>query len=761
MIPAKSRKIFILFIVFSVPFFLSVESVSQDTLSKEKYEKAASFMWDNINNKTAFNLRVQPNWFSDSSGVWYVLHSKSGKKFEKISFPTMDKSPLFNHKKLAAVLSELSGDEVEVINLPLDNVVYMHGDSVRLRFKDVEYQFDLKRYRYEIIEEKMPNQLESTSPDGKWTAFTIDYNLFLKSTETGDTFQLSKNGFKNYEYASYFGWYDIVEGENGERPERFSVNWSHDSKFIQTNICDLRSAEKMYLLDWSVDTLYRPKLLGYYRGSPGDTTMIHMIPVFFDVEKKEELSFDLPRNTHINNVSFKWSTDTGIVYSLFHERGYQGLHLAQLDLIKRTKEDVYEETSKTNIDNFRYWLAENADVLVFASEQSGWRQLYTLNLKSKLIEPITKGDYYVDDVEFIDEENGLIYFLASGKEDGQNPYLRNFYRVKIDGTQLRLLTPENANHEVNVSPGGEYFFDNISSAHQPTRTVMRSMNDGKIVAEIAEADVSALVEKDWKFPKTFETVARDGKAKIYGAAWIPTDFDPTKKYPVIDHSYTGPHTQMFPRDFRRVLSLSNQALAELGFVVVMIDGLGSSGRSKEFHNHSYKNLGGSLEDHIIWIKAFAQKYSWADASKVGIFGHSAGGYDAAHALLEYPEFYSVAVSSSADHDHRMEKAWWPEMYMGWPVDSAYHLQSNITMAPNLKGKLLITHGGIDDNVNPSATFKLADALIKADKQFDMLILPSQRHGYKGEYLDYFRKVRWNYFVQNLKGKTPQWDFQWK
>ncbi len=196
-------------------------------------------------------------------------------------------------------------------------------------------------------------------------------------------------------------------------------------------------------------------------------------------------------------------------------------------------------------------------------------------------------------------------------------------------------------------------------------------------------------------------------------------------------------------------------------MAIVVDGLGSSGRSKQFHNYSYKNLGGNLEDHVGAIRQLGERYSWIDTTRVGIFGHSAGGYDAAHALLAYPDFYKVAVASSADHDHRMEKAWWPEMYMGWPVDSAYHLQSNITMAGNLKGKLLITHGGIDENVNPSATFKLAEALIKADKQFDMLILPSQRHGYQGAHQKYFTKIRWNYFVEYLRGVEPLWDFKWE
>ena len=285
------------------------------------------------------------------------------------------------------------------------------------------------------------------------------------------------------------------------------------------------------------------------------------------------------------------------------------------------------------------------------------------------------------------------------------------------------------------------------------------LSSGAILAELSKADINDLLALGYRFPETFTATARDGVTTIYGAIWKPTYFDPVKKYPVIDQSYTGPHTNMYPRSFSSSIGRSNQALAELGFIVVTIDGMGTAGRSKAFHNVSYKNMGKNLLDHVLAISELAAKYSWIDTSRVGIFGHSAGGYDAGHAVLEFPDFYKVAVASSADHDFRMEKDWWPEMYMGWPVDSTYHQVSNITMAGNLKGKLLIVHGGIDENVNPSATFKLAEALVKADKEFDMLIFPGQRHGYQGKTGEYFNKKLWNYFVEHLAQQKPIWDFK--
>jgi len=734
---------------------------AQQSLSKQDYERALSFLWDNVNNKKAFNLFVPPNWFPDSTGMWYLYHQPGKKTFRKVESDQMKIMPLFDHKKVADILTDSLEKKVNPDSLPFNRLEYINKDLLRFRVERKTWDLDLKTYRIRQYREKEDlNPNESRSPDGKWIACADDYNLYIRSVESGDTFQLSYDGEKNYEYASYFGWYDIIEGEQGERPEHFAVNWSDDSRYLQAYICDLRFAEKMYLLDWSIDSLYRPKLLGYYRGSPGDTTMVHMIPVFFDVGKKERIPLDLPRNTHINSASFRWSETPGMVYMEDQKRGYQKLELSLIDLPQRKIKNLVTETSTTNIDNFSYWLVEDEDLLFFASERSGWRQLYRYDLNKEEINPLTKGEFYVNSVEYIDEKNGLVYFMASGREPGRNPYYQHLYRVSLNGKGLRLLTPEDTHHQVSFSPDGAFFVDNYSTAQQPTRTVLCEAGSGELVLTMAEADIDSLERTGWSPPETFEAIARDGNTIIYGALWKPTHFDPSKEYPVIDNSYTGPHTQVFPKDFQRVVSTENQVLAEFGFVVIAVDGMGSSGRSKAFHDVSYKHMGYSLTDHVLAIRQLGEQYSWIDTSRVGIFGHSAGGYDAGHAVLQFPDFYKVAVASSGDHDHRMEKAWWPEMYMGWPVDSAYQNQSNITMAPNLKGKLLLVHGGLDDNVNPSATFKLAEALIKADKEFDLLIIPSQRHGYGGEYRKYFMKKRWNYFIENLQGRTPLWDIDW-
>ena len=754
----KMKLIHALLILNCCLFF--IQKTTAQEITKDDYKRAVSFMYDNYNNKTAFNLNTRVNWFEDNSGIWFLNHTSAGKEYKTVDFKDFKVRSMFDQKKIAQILSKHLNEEVDPMKLPISGLKKNKKGELTFEIFDKKYTLDPKRSKIKVTDVEPEEQsilLESKSPDEKWIAFPKDHNLFIRSVETGKEFQLTFDGKKNYEYAMYYGWFDQMEGENGERPKHFQVNWSKDSKWINVSLTDLRSASKMYLLDWSVDTLYRPRLLGYYRGSPGDTNMVYVQEKFFNVETKKEIKTDLPRNTHINAVSTRWAEETGVVIAQYSERGYQKLFVKKINLNTEETTTLVEETSQTNIDNFRRWPSLIKGKIVFFSERSGWRQLYASDYLTGKVSPITVGNFYVNRINHIDKENGIIYFMASGKEEGMNPYHQMLYSVSVNGGEIKLLTPKRVHHVIDFSEDGKYFVDNYSTVEEPTKTVLRERVTGREV-ELTKADVSLLTIQGWKAPQVFEMTAKDGKTTIYGALWKPMNFDPNKKYPIIDHSYTGPHTQMFPRTFSR--GLLNQNLAELGFVVMMVDGLGSSGRSKAFHNHSYKNMGNNLEDHVLAIKHLGKKYNWIDADRAGIFGHSAGGFDAGHGILAFPDTYKVAVASSADHDFRMEKAWWPEMYMGWPVDETYEAVSNITIAKNLKGKLLLVHGGLDDNVNPSATFKLAEALVKADKQFDLLILPSQKHGYRGAYRKYFIKKRWNYFVEHLRGGEPIWEFEW-
>ncbi len=329
----------------------------------------------------------------------------------------------------------------------------------------------------------------------------------------------------------------------------------------------------------------------------------------------------------------------------------------------------------------------------------------------------------------------------------------------MDGKELTLLTPENAFHEIYLSEDKKFVVDNYSTVNQATKSVLRDLASGNIFRQISEADISSLKAKGYQSPQQFSAIGKDGKTEIYGIYYVPTDFNPKKSYPVIDYTYTGPFIDITPKTFKGGLIGLQQPMAELGFVVVTVDGMGTFGRSKAFQDVSYRNLGDGTTDHVLAIKQLAKSKPFLNIQKVGIFGHSAGGYDAARAMLLHPDFYKVGVASAGDHDHRMEKAWWPEMYMGYPVGDFYHQQSNITNAANLKGKLLLAHGAIDENVNPSATYKFAEALIKAGKDFDMFIWPSRNHNFGRTTGDYFTKKRWDYFLEHLLGQKPLLHYQ--
>lgn len=740
---------------------LSLQAIGQP-VSKQDYQRAVSFMWDNLNNKKVFNLHLVPNWFADSTGFWYTQYSPEGKTYYQVTFKPLQKSVLFNHEQVAEKLEVQLNTPFEAKNLEIATITYLKPAQISFTAKGKKFIWDSNKNTLteDKTQEPPRNWLESKSPDGKWIAYAENYNLFIRSTETGAVKQLSTSGTKNYEYASFYGWSDIMEGENAERPKRFSVSWSPDSKWIQTSICDLRGAQKMYLLDWSVDTLYRAKVLSYYRGSPGDLNVVHLEPVAFHIETGKETKLQLPRIAHENGYSFQWSEVPGIGYASYRERGFQKALLLKIDLTKNNTTTLFTESSETNTDGFNYWLYEKAGWVIVSSERSGWKQLYSINLKTNEVKPVTQGNFFVADVHHFDAKTGALYFSALGKETG-NPYQPFLYSVSLTGKNLKLLTPEAATHTLSFSPDRNFVLDNYSTPTNPTVTVLREVKSGKVMMEISKADVAQLQAMGYQAPEPFTAIGKDGVTPIYGLLWKPSTFDATKKYPIIDHSYTGPHGNIVPNTYVRTININNQALAELGFIVMMVDGLGTANRSKAFHNYSYKKMGYNLQDHVNAIQQLAQTKPWIDATRVGIFGHSAGGYDAGHALLQYPDFYKVGVASSADHDFRMEKAWWPEMYMGWPVDTAYHNQSSITMAKNLKGKLLITHGGIDENVNPSATFKLAEMLQRADKSFDMMIFPSQKHGYVGDHQRYFTKLRWNYFVKHLRSAEPVWEFEWK
>lgn len=728
-------------------------------ITKADYTRAESFYRKNVSKKI-FHLEIQPHWLTDGTGFWYQTNTREGEQYYKVSIPGYQRTLAFDHQKLAQALSGVAGKTITAQSLAIKDLEWKSATQITFQVESKRYQTDLQTYQIvsaPVTPKTSREENRITSPDGNWVTFTQNHNMYLQSTKGGEPIALTKDGYDNYAYGEYLSWNDILEGECQARPVHLTASWSPDSKKIMTQILDVRNARKMHLLDWSVDSLYRPRVLSYYRGSPGDTNIVHMIPVVFDVATRKMAKVAVPPLPYFIWNSLMWSQKGDYLYGLYHHRGYKQMDVIKVDPATGKVTLMWAEINETFVEGMDFRLLEEHGFALLTSERSGWNQLYKLDWTTGKLSALTKGAFVVKQIVEVDEKQKLIYFTAAGKEKGANPYFDFLYQVSFDGNNLKLLTPEIAHHEVVLSPEKNFFVDNYSSATQPTVSVLRDLHTGNLLSRIDSADIKDLLATGWHFPEVFEAVARDGKTPIYGAMWKPTHFTKKTQYPIIDYSYTGPQTNVFPNSFKKAVFTWNQPLAEMGFIVMSVDGLGSAGRSKAFHNWSYRKLGYGLADHVLAIQQLGQRYKWVDTSRVGIFGHSAGGYDAAHALMQFPECYKVAVSQSADHDHRMEKDWWPEMYMGWPVDSAYHQQSNVTMAPRLKGKLLLIHGGIDENVNPSATFKLSEALIKANKNFDLLIIPSAHHGYPDAYSRYVDHKRWNFFIHHLLHQEPKDD----
>lgn len=746
--------------LFLLGLLLAFGGSSQQLPSHADFSRAEMFTRENIQKKV-FNLEVHPQWFEDLSGFGYAAHTKNGEVYYVTDFKTMKKKEAFDRKRFSDSLHKVCGCNVSPDNLMLRINDWKNKNQFTFIFDGKRYSADLNNYQIISLKNSFRRFSEnsSVSPDGQNEVFLKNDNLYLRNLRNDSVVPLSKDGSKYYIYGSYYGWGDVMTGEDAAPETHFTAEWSPDGKKILTQIMDARKGEKMYLLNWSIDSLYRPELLSYYRASPGDSNDLKYIPVIFDVQTGKMTKIDLPELPHYLGVNLNWTKDGKKLYGLYYHRGYKKLDFIEADPETGNIKTVFSDSSKTYIEYntiFRY--LDSRQISFISSEKSGWNQLYRLDWKTGNLSPLTHGDYVVRSITGIDTLKDVLYFIASDQDKNANPYYNYLYKINFDGSGLKLLTPEPIDHEVTLSPDKKFFMDNSSSPTMPTVSYLRSTENGKILMRTDSADIKDLLALGWHYPQIFTATARDGKTTIYGALWKPTNFNPQHKYPLIDYSYTGPQESVFPNTFSKALYSfysSAQATAELGFIVMQVDGLGSAGRSKSFHDWSYKNLGNNLADHVSAIQQLGHAFKWIDTNRVGIYGHSAGGYDAAHALLAFNNCYKVAISESGDHDWRMEKAWWPEMYVGWPVDSNYQNQSNITMAHLLKGKLLLIHGGIDENVNPSATFKLSEALIKAGKYFDLLIIPSSHHGYPAAYQKYVTVKRWNFFVENLIINPPE------
>lgn len=605
------------------------------------------------------------------------------------------------------------------------------------------------------------------SPDGKLSAFIRDYNLWVHDVATGKETQLTRNGVKDFGYAT-----DNAGWTKSDRPV---LLWSPDSKKIATFQHDARGVGEMYLVNSRVG---HPNLEAWKYPLPGDANIFKIERVIIDVDNARVNRLQMPPDPHRSSLcdhvscagqfaDVQWSSDSTRIAFISTSRDHKKAQLRIADSASGRVRNVMEETAETYFEggddrpNWRFLAASNE--VIWFSERDNWGHLYLYDSRTgRLKNRITTGEGTVTQLLQVDEKSRIAYFLGVGKEKGRDPYFIHLYRIGLDGKNLTLLTPEDATHAVTLSPSGRFFVDSYSKPDMPPIAVLRD-TDGKLIRTLEQTDISRLTATGWKPPLPFTVKARDGMTDLYGLMYRPTNFDAGKKYPIVNHIYPGPQTgSVGSRNFSPARG-DAQALAELDFVVVEIDGMGTPWRSKTFHDAYFGNMGdNTLPDQVAGMKELARRYSWIDIDRSGIYGHSGGGYAAAGAMFRYPDFFKVGISEAGNHDNRLYEDDWGEKWQGLlesgpGATTNYDNQANQNVAKNLKGKLLLAHGTMDSNVPPDNTLLVVDALIKANKDFDLLLLPNRNHGFGNE--PYMVRRRWDYFVRNLLGAEPPKEYE--
>lgn len=612
------------------------------------------------------------------------------------------------------------------------------------------------------------NVATAASPDGTRAVFIRDWNLWMREVATGKETALTTDGVKDFGYAT-----DNAGWAKSDRP---IVVWSPDSKKIATFQQDQRGVGEMYLVNTQVG---HPQLQAWKYPLPGDDTVAMLHRVIIDTTAPNivrlRMAPDQHRSTLCDNLACRggdwgdvqWAPDASSLAFVSTSRDHRRTQLRVADPTTGAVRDVLEETVATFFEsgngrvNWKYLPASNE--VIWFSERDNWGQLYLFDLQTgKMKRQITTGEGNVTQLLHVDAKARVLAFQAVGREKGRDPYFTHLYRVRMDGGPATLLTPEDANHDVALSESGRYFVDSYSKPDAPPVAVLRD-SAGKLILELERADISKLQAAGWKPPTPITVKARDGVTDLYGLMYAPTRLEPGRTYPIINHIYPGPQTgSVGSRNFS-VARGDAQALAELGFVVVEIDGMGTPWRSKKFHEAYYGDLGdNTLPDQVAGMKQLAQKYPWIDITRAGIYGHSGGGYAAAGAMFHYPDFFTVGIAESGNHDNRVYEDDWAEKWTGLlekktDGTTTYDSQANQNFAKNLKGKLLLAHGTLDNNVPPNNTLLVVDALIKANKDFDLLLIPNAAHGY-GDASNYMTRRRWDYFVRNLLGLEPPRDY---
>ena len=669
-----------------------------------------------------YSPAIHPEWIDSSHYFWYKNHEKEGDFYYLVNAESGKKQRAADKKGLAAFFSKKQKKLAESL------------------LKEEEKRPDRWRRREEA-------PVPVVSPDKKWEAYVKDNNLYLSPVRD------EKEKDKPKEEIAL-----TMDGTANLRYDGWSIIWSPDSRKLATvKVRDVQE-RRIPLIESSPSSQKQPILQWRNYVKPGDVLPVYL-PVLFDVEARKQMALNVTpyENQFYLNLT-GWREDSRAFTFEFNQRGHQRYVIGEVSAADGSIRHLVDEQTKTFIyyyNNYRYDLDDGKELL-WISERDGWRHLYLIDGTSGQVKrQVTKGEWVLRQVDYVDETNRVVYFTASGFNKGEDPYNLHYCRINLDGTGFTDMTPENGNHRVTFSADRSYFTDVYSRPDLPPVSQLKRTSDASVVAGLQRCDVSALQAESWQMPEVFCAKGRDGQTDIWGNIYRPMHFDASKSYPVVEFIYAGPHDSHVDKDFKPAHHLVSK-LVELGFIVVSIDGMGTSNRSKAFHDVCWKNLkDAGFPDRIAWMKAAGAKYKYMDLNRVGIYGWSAGGQNAMAALLFHNDFYKVAVALCGCHDNRMDKIWWNEQWMGYPIDASYSTSSNVDNAYRLKGKLLLINGELDDNVDPASTLQVVSALMKANKNFEQLYLPGKTHSLGGPFE--MHKMH-DFFVKNLLGQEPpEWE----
>lgn len=695
---------------------------------------------------------IRPNWQAGGNEFWYGKKTANNQTAYVLVDPEKGtKKTIFESSQLSKEVSKATGKPVKDGGFRIEDM-FFSADKKRATFKtggtwlkcdlgtlqcikttdtvhqnyDNEKPLQERHYRWEGV------SADSVSPDKQWVAFVKGGNIIVKSLKNSTEIKLTTDGNLDKPY--------------GE------LSWSPDSKHIVGYRIDPKKTKEVYYLLSSVPGTTRAVLKSHEYDQPGDEFTSYQ-QYIFNITDKSAIKTDAEKIDFFGAPRLHWRDGDSRYFTYEKaDRGHQRFRVIEVDITTGKTRNIIDEKTNTFIYEQRIYTyyASKTHEIVWVTEKDGWRHIYLVDELSGKEKLVTKGDWVVRDIDSVDVKKRQIWFKGSGKNTGEDPYFMHYYRIGFDGKNLVDLTPEKGNHSLSFSPDRKYYIDTYSEVNVAPRIVIKSTADLKTVMELEHTDLTGLLATGVKLPEVFVAKARDGKTDIWGVVYRPANMDPNKSYPVIENIYAGPQDSFVPKSFSAVNEM--QSIAQLGFIVVQMDGMGTANRSKAFHDVCWHNLADAgFADRILWMQALAAKYPQVDISRVGVYGTSAGGQNSAGALLFHPEFYKAAVSACGCHDNRIDKQWWNEQWMGYPVGPHYEQQSNITNAGKLQGDLMLIVGEADNNVPPESTFRFADALIKNNKMFDLLVVPGMGHSDGGPY---GRKKKRDFFVKHLLNAEP-------